>query len=232
MGRREKTSLIVLLVLAAANGFMATRTVYLNATVAAPARGGEYREGIIGQPRFINPLLADTPVTADDVVFTIKTLQDPSFNSPLRGEWLSTTVDKIDSATVVFTVKDVSGPFFHNLTLPIISKAVWEQVSPENFLLSQANIEAMGSGPYLIREVRKLAQGTVQNMKLEAFTNYYAQRAYIDVIRLNFYNSTEEVLNAIHGKQIDGFGFTPFETNIRLDRSSPAFQTQQVALPE
>lgn len=287
MGRRERIALLLLLVLAAANGFFAVKKIYLNTTVAAPGRGGEYREGIIGQPRFINPLLAttttdqaivrlvfsglykydgngvvvpdladslpqlsddekqytvklrqnakwhnDTAITADDVLFTINTLQDPAYNSPLRAEWLSTTVDKTDDYTVVFTVKDVSGPFLHNLTLPIISKAIWEQVSPSDFLLSQANIEAAGSGPYHIKEVRKLSQGTIQSLKLESFANYYGTRANIDVVRLNFYNTTEDVLNAIHGNQIDGFGFTPFETNIHLERSSSAFRTQQLPLPE
>jgi peptide/nickel transport system substrate-binding protein len=287
MGRREKITFLILVALVVGSGFFGARAVYINATVPAPGHGGEYREAIIGQPRFINPLLAttttdqsivrlvfsglykydgngevipdlaesmpqlsddekqytvklrhdakwhnDTSVTADDVVFTIKTLQDPAYNSPLRTEWLSTTVDKIDDYTVVFTVKDVSGPFFHNLTLPLISHAIWEQISPNDFLLSQANIEATGSGPYLIREVRKLSQGTIQSIKLESFTNYHNSRANIDVVRLNFYNTTEDVINAIHGKLVDGFGFTPFETNVRLDRSSSAFRTLQTPLPE
>ena len=105
-----------------------------------PGRGGIYTEGMLGQPTYINPLLATQepdlsltdlvfsglykydqngqlspdladgmpiisadqkqytinlkhnakwhngkPLTADDVLFTIQTVQDPSFKSPLQG---------------------------------------------------------------------------------------------------------------------------------------------------
>ena len=286
MGRKEKIVLFTLLVLALSSFLYSVGQVYVRATVAVPTEGGTYREGIIGQPRFINPLLATTdtdqsiiklvfaglykydqqgevvpdiaeampeitdegktytiklksakwhngtPVTADDVVFTIKTLQNPDYNSPRRGEWLSTTVEKADDRTVVFRLKDVSAPFLNNLTLPLISKSVWERISPADFVLSQSNIEAVGNGPYVIKEVRKLAQGTVQTINLESFSDYHNRRAYIDNVKLNFYENAESVLNAIHGKQIDGFGFSPFEQNVRLDESNNEFDITQLPLPQ
>jgi peptide/nickel transport system substrate-binding protein len=286
MGRREKIVLLTLLVLGGSSLLYSAGQVYAKYTTPVATEGGTYREGIIGQPRLINPLLATTdtdhavvslvfsglyrydgqgnivpdlaenmpevtaegkeykvtirdgaqwhngsPVTADDVVFTIETLQNPAYNSPRRSEWSATSIEKIDERTVVFKLRDSAAPFFHNLTLGLLSKQIWESIEPSEFLLSQSNIEAVGNGPYLIKEVRKLPEGTVQAITLQSFTEYH-DRAHIDTIKLSFYKTAEEVLNAIHGKQVDGFGFSPFEQNIRLDESNNELMITELPLPQ
>ncbi len=287
MGQREKIWLISLAVVAFFSFIWSANNAYTSFTKAVPTVGGEYREGIIGQPRFINPLLASTdtdkalvrlvfsglykydgngqivpdlaesmpeisenqkqykvkirqnakwhndkPVTADDVVFTFKTLQDTQYNSPLRSQLQSTLAEKQDDYTITFTLKDVSGPFIHNLTLPLISKAVWENVSPDEFAISEVNLKAVGSGPYLIRELNKLPDGSMQSIKLESFANFYTHRSYLDTVRLFFYNNYDDILEALHGKQIQGFGFVPFDQSFFLDRNKKNLTTRDLALPQ
>lgn len=287
MGRRERIVFSILCVLALTSFLYSANRVYSNFTVVKPASGGSYREGIIGQPRFVNPLLASTdtdesivrlvysglykydnngnivpdlaegmpeitdegrqwtikikrnakwhndfPLNAEDVLFTINTLKNQEFNSPRRNEWQTTTVEKTDDYTVVFKLRGASSPFFHNLTLPLISKHVWENISPADFVLADSNIEAIGSGPYSVSEVRKLSGGAIQSITLNSFNSYYNGRPHIDTIKLNFYEDIESVLNAIHGKQIDGFGFSPFEQNVRLDESTNEFKVSHLPLPQ
>src|SRR3990167_5385089 len=116
--------------------------------VEVPTRGGILTEGVVGNPRFINPVLAiseadknlvallysglvritqtgkiendlaeevtisddrqtytvhlregvrfhdDTPITADDLIFTIQKITDPSIKSPKRGNWDGITLEK------------------------------------------------------------------------------------------------------------------------------------------
>lgn len=287
MGRREKIILFAMAGLALVSALYSGGRLYAANTVPAPAEGGSYVEGIIGQPRFINPLLATTdtdqsiiklvfsglykfsstgnvvpdlaedfptisedgleytvklktnarwhngtPVTIDDIIFTIQTLQNPEYNSPRRSEWQSTTAEKIDENTIKFILKSQSAPFLNNLTLPIISKNIWQNIAPSDFAMALNNIEAVGNGPYVIKEVRKLEQGTIQTIFLESSAEYHNQRAYIDTVKLNFYENIEGVLNAIHGKQIDGFGFSPFDQSVRLDESNNEFHTTQLTLPQ
>lgn len=287
MGQREKMIFLAMIFLALVSGIFSISKLYSTYTVSAPAEGGNYREGIIGQPRFINPLLATTdtdraivklvfaglykldstgsvvpdlaenmpvvsedkqlytvklkqnakwhngtPVKADDVVFTIQTLQNAQYNSPQRSEWQSTTIEKIDDYTVSFKLTSPSAPFLNNLTLPIISKEIWQNISPADFVLSESNIKAVGSGPYVIKEVSKLAQGTVQSISLQSFSDYHNRRAYLDNVKLSFYENIEGVLTAIHGKQVDGFGFSPFDQSVRLDESNNEFKITQLNLPQ
>jgi peptide/nickel transport system substrate-binding protein len=287
MGQNEKIGVIALGFVALASFAWSSHNVYSSVTKPIPTVGGEYREGMLGQPRFINPLLASTdtdkalvrlifsglykyddhgqivpdlaesmpeisanqkqytvhlrhnvkwhndkPVTAEDVIFTFKTLQDTQYNSPLRGQLQSTLAEKKDDYTVTFTLKDISGPFIHNLTVPLISKAVWENVPPTEFALTEGNLKAIGSGPYLIRELNKLPDGSLQNIKLESFSNYYTHQPYLDTVRLFFYNNYDDILEALHGKQIQGFGFIPFDQSFFLDRNNKSLTTMDLPLPQ
>jgi len=287
MARREKILVIFLLGIAAVSLTVTLNRWYLSFTRAVAASGGDYSEGIIGQPRLINPLLAttdtdtalvhlvfsglykydamgqlvpdlaasmpelsadqktytvhlrsdvkwqnDRPFDADDVIFTVKTLQDPAYNSPYRSEWLNTTVDKVDDYTINFKVKDISGPFLSNLTLPIINKNIWEKVEATDFVLSQNNLEAVGTGPYFIKEIKKLPQGKVQSIKLEAFSNYYQGRPNLDTVHFVFFDNYEDILHALHGRQIDGFGFLPFDKNLFLDKDNKSLNIVQLPLPQ
>src|SRR3989338_3344791 len=58
MGKKEKIALIALSVLAATGLLLSAKNFYYSITVPAPARGGSYIEGFVGQPTYINPVLA------------------------------------------------------------------------------------------------------------------------------------------------------------------------------
>ena len=262
LGKREKLAFVVLLAIALLNLFFSLRNFYFNHTILAPTFGGIYEEGLVGQPVYINPLLAytdtdialnklvysglyklnengqitpdladgmplvsedqkqytinlkrnvkwhnDKSFTANDVVFTIQTLQDPAFKSPLRNLWLSTKVEKLSDYQVRFTTRDISGPFLQNLTLGILPQSVWGKVDSSLFLTYQSNLQAIGSGPYAIREIRKEKSGKVQQIALDSFSNFYEGKPKIDRIVIKFYDTNEDMLNALHSKDIFALGY-------------------------
>lgn len=161
-------------------------------------------------------------LTADDVVFTINLIKDPAYKSPQRGLWQSTTVEKLSDYQIRFTLKDVSGPFLYNLTLPILSEHVWSKIDPVNFHLSENNLNAIGSGPYAIRTVEKLKNGKVTSLSLESFANYYGQKPKIRTLNLKFYDTEDDLVNALRAGEIQGFGYTPLanDQNLALNENS------------
>ena len=56
-------------------------------------------------------------LTADDVLFTFRTIQDASYRSPLRANWQGVDVSKDDDQTVVFSLKKAYFDFLENLTV-------------------------------------------------------------------------------------------------------------------
>ena len=271
MGKKEKIAFFSLLAAAAVALLWSTRNFYYAATVPAPALGGSYTEGFLGQPNYLNPVLAHDEndlslnhlifsglykydgqgnlapdladgfpkisedqkqyivslkknvlwhngksLKADDVVFTVATIKDPNFKSPLRGSWASTGVEKIDDFTVKFTTKEVSGPFINYLTLPILPFGSWGKVAAQNFPLSELNLKAVGTGPYAVSEIKKLSSGKIQSVTLESFSNYYAGKPKIDSITAKFYDQPQDLVNALHSGEIEGFGFS-FDENISVE---------------
>lgn len=213
--------------------------------VVVPTYGGSLSEGIIGAPRFINPVLAvsdadrdlsslvysgllkatpdgdyvpdlaesyamspdaktytfiirkgatfqdGTPVTVDDVAFTISKTQDAELKSPERANWNGVTVSKIDDRTIEFTLKEPYAPFIENLTLGILPKHLWQDVSTDEFPFSDLNISPIGSGPFRVRSISKTSSGIPSSYTLTAFDHYALGRAFLDQITLHFYKNEE-----------------------------------------
>jgi len=97
--------------------------------------------------------------TADDVIFTIETIQDPSIRSPLRLNWAGVVVEKLGTHVVRFNLKSPYEPFLQNLTLKIIPKHIWENIESRNFLSADYNLKPIGTGPYLFNSLEKNKQG-------------------------------------------------------------------------
>jgi len=169
---------------------------------------------------------------ADDVVFTIQTLQDPSYKSPLRALWSSTSVEKLSDYSVKFTTKEVAAPFVNNLTLSILPQSIWSQVDAQNFLLSKFNLAAIGTGPYAIKEIKKLPSGKVEQISLQAFNDYYAGAPKIQQLTFHFYDTEEDMLNAFHSREIQGFGFIPLGSNLFLDKDQQDAKIITTPLPQ
>jgi len=198
-----------------AGAMLATASLTLSTQV--PARGGTYIEGVIGSPRFVNPLLAisetdrdlsklvysgllkmdpdgtlspdlassytvsedrltytftirpdaifqnATPVTANDVAFTIRQAQNPEIKSPMRAHWEGVAISIIDQATISFTLKSPYAPFIENTTIGILPHLLWQEVNPEEFPFSTLNANPVGSGPFRVEGVKETPQESPLN---------------------------------------------------------------------
>jgi peptide/nickel transport system substrate-binding protein len=145
------------------------------------------------------------PVTSNDVVFTIAKIQDPTIRSPLRGLWLSTTVQAIDDYTVVFITKEESGPFVHNLTIGLLPEHIWHGVAPENFASTGLNIKPLGNGPYAIRLIENTPSKKVTKMLLDSFANF-TRPPFLDTITITFFENQDEMNRAFSGQEINALG--------------------------
>ena len=235
---------------------------YLDKTEALPDYGGTYEEGIIGQPRFLNPVLAQIndadrdltqiifssllkhdgrgnlipdlaknyeikenglvyefflkenikwhdgeTLTADDIVFTINTIQNPEYKSPLRINWNGVKVEKIDDYAVRFKLNNIYAPFLHNMTVGILPKHLWAGISAQNFHLAQYNHEPVGSGPYKFKELKQNKSGVIQSIELKKNKDFYLKDPYIENLIFEFFQNEETAIQALNKKQVDGLNF-------------------------
>lgn len=146
------------------------------------------------------------PLTADDVVFTIKTIQDNALKSPLQPTWWGVKVEKISDLGIRFELKNPSAVFLENCTLKIMPKHIWQDVSSENFPLTDYNFKPVGSGPYkLAGDIKKDKDGNVESLELTANKNYSGGKPNIEKIAFRFFKDKDELISALNSKKIDGF---------------------------
>lgn len=225
--------------------------------VTVPAYGGSLHEGIIGSPRFINPLLAlsdadrdlstlthaglmglsgsgelvpvlaeryeissdgktytftlrenlkfsdGTPLTAQDVVYTVQEAQNPAIKSPLYANWSGVQVSAPDERTVRFTLGRAYAPFLSLTTLGILPGHLWQSVSDEQFPFTKLQTEPVGAGPFVVTDVSLTADNLIESMTLKANRHYALGRPYLDTLYVTFYPRTEDLATALSGGDLE-----------------------------
>ncbi|MFZ2523344.1 MAG: ABC transporter substrate-binding protein, partial [Minisyncoccia bacterium] len=255
--RLEKVIFYTFAAILVVTGITLLFKVNKNFLVEVPDYGGTLVEGIVGYPRFINPVLSTsdsdkdltslvysgllkttsdgsiildladeyeisadgltykvtlkdnatfhdgTKVTADDVIFTIEKVQDPTLKSPRSGAWEGIRVQKVDDRTVIFTLSQSYSPFLQSLSLGILPKHIWKNISIEEFPFSQFNIKPIGSGPYKIDSQNYSGNGLPNEYKLKSFNKYALGKPYITSINIKSYSSERELTDSYKNGDIE-----------------------------
>ncbi len=153
-------------------------------------------------------------LTANDIVFTINTLRDPLFKSPLRQNWQGVTIEKVDDYTVKFILEKPYFGFLENLTVGILPEHIWNNVNSEKFPLAKYNLEPIGTGPYKFVNFHKDADGNILDYELVSFADYFFGEPYISKLAFNFYTDKQSEREAYNRKEINGI------SNLSPDKSN------------
>lgn len=266
-GDRAIATLLGLLVIGTSlAGLIALQRSFL---VTVPAKGGSLTEGIVGSPRFVNPLLAltdadrdltaltyaglmgldgegnlvpvlaeryrvsedgqeytfslredakfsdGTPVTADDVVFTVEKAQDPALRSPELANWANIRAEALDARTVVFTLPKPYAPFLVDTTLGILPADKWRNVPVDEFSFSPLMTNPIGAGPFKVARISRDKEGSVTAYELRASDTYVLGRPYLDVIYVKFYDDVTKLADAYERKSIQSAYGIPVKDALR-----------------
>ncbi len=227
-----------------------------------PENGGTLTEGVLGAPRFINPILATsdtdrdlvsliyaglmkktpegtiipdlaeryevspdgltytfhikagaefqdkTPLTADDVIFTIEKAKDPLVKSPFEAVWQGVNVYKNegDNSTVVFRLSEPYAAFLENATLGILPKTLWEKFGSEEFSQSENNLNAVGAGPYKIASIKEHKNRLIEEIKLVSFSQGAGAHPFITHFDFKFFKGEDDLVKAYRKGRVDQIG--------------------------
>lgn len=144
-----------------------------------------------------------SPVTADDVIFTIEKAKDANLKSPKWVNWNDVSVEKIDDRTVKFTPKGTYAPFLQNTTLGILPKAHWKNITAEQFAFSFLNIRPIGAGPYRIDTVIENKSGTPTTFVLKPFRSYVWGSPYIKTLTVKLFPNEQALLEAFNAGAVE-----------------------------
>ncbi|OGZ58515.1 MAG: hypothetical protein A3B96_01535 [Candidatus Spechtbacteria bacterium RIFCSPHIGHO2_02_FULL_43_15b] len=157
-------------------------------------------------------------LTADDVIFTIKLIQDPKYASPIRQNWQGVEVEKQDENTIVFKLISPYSPFLENATVGILPKHIWENSSPNSFPHADANLQPIGSGPYKFEKFQKDSSGNIKSYTLKINDKYYGSTPNIEGITFKFFDSEDEALQALRNGDVSAMSFVSGFNNVNVEK--------------
>ncbi len=90
------------------------------------------------------------PVTADDIVFTVATIQDKDYHGPGAGSWTGIAATAVDPATVKFVLDQPFGGFLDLATQPIAPQHLLGDVTAAAMPDDPFGAEPVGSGTFAV----------------------------------------------------------------------------------
>lgn len=231
--------------------------------VEIPHRGGSLTIGIIGTPRLINPVIAQTeagkdianlvyagllkkdasggitpdmaeafviassgkeitftlkkdltfhdgtPVTTEDIAFTIAKIQDAALKSPRRPYWEHIKTTIISPTEITLTSTKTISDMFREFTVGILPAHIWKHIDNDEFSITEQNLEPIGSGPYMVNSVTRQSTGVPTSYRLTSFKNYTGGAPYIRSLHINIYQNDVTAMTALKNGTIDTLGGLP-----------------------
>jgi ABC-type transport system substrate-binding protein len=259
--------------------------LYTANTKIVPAKGGEITEGIIGSPRFLNSVYADTndadrdliqllysgilkynsegelmpdlaaeypeiteggkvitvslkenilwhdgtPFGADDILFTINTILDPAYKSPIRANWIGVDIEKVSDHKIRFHLLDPYAPFEERLTLKILPMHIWGTITPENFALTPLNLQPVGTGPYQLTNIDQARSGFIHEVQLKAYDDYHLEGPFIESLTIRFFQNEEDIIREVNRGTLQSFSLAAIDNLNQMN--NPVFNDYSFRLP-
>jgi len=144
------------------------------------------------------------PFTADDVVYTLTSIQDPDYAGAafLAEMWRNVVIQKLDVHTVRFVLREPFTPFLDFATVGILPAHILGGIAASDLPSATFNATPIGTGPWKIEQV------SARSVSLVPHRAYYradeSNGPFLDRITFRFYPSLAAVYEAYTRGQISG----------------------------
>lgn len=142
------------------------------------------------------------PFTADDVVFTLRSLQliESPGEPAVAAVWQDALVDRLDDYSVRVTLNAPYAPFLSMARVPILPAHLLAGMAPDQWANAPFASSLVGTGPFALVELRE------DGARLRANDAYYSGRPYVDQLELRFIAGPEAAQAALARGDVTAFG--------------------------
>lgn len=156
----------------------------------------------------------NTPITSDDIVFTVQTIQTADAASPLAINWQNIVIERVSEREIRFKMVHAYA-LFENLLRELrpVPKKYFADLSPANIRLSAYNLKPVGSGPFVFESLEKRPDGFITQITLKRNKEFGAigPRPYLEEFKMLYFENEDALVRTFNKGLLDGFGtFTPY----------------------
>lgn len=147
-----------------------------------------------------------TPVTSDDVIFTIDLIKSSSLFPPdIKQLWSDIDVKRLNDKNLKFTLPEPFAPFLDYTTFGILPKHLLQSTPPGKLADAPFNINPVGTGLYKFDHLL-VDSGKITGVVLTANDKYYGDKPYIQQVVFRYYPDTKSAYEAFQEGDVLGVG--------------------------
>jgi peptide/nickel transport system substrate-binding protein len=163
-------------------------------------------------------------LTANDVVFTYKLIQNPDVKSPLFSSWQGVVVSAPDPSTVTFVLPNALTSFPHSLTNGLVPEHIVKSIEPGQLRSASFNTaEPIGSGPFKWETVEvsgSTPEDREEQVGLVPNDKYYAGVPKIQRYIIRAFRDEKRLLKSFENKEVNAIvGLTNLPDTLSEDSS-------------
>ena len=138
-----------------------------------------------------------TPVTSDDILFTVERMQSAGSLYPedIKDLWEKIEVTQLNDKNFKFTLPEPYVPFIDYLTFGILPKHLLDDVPLEQMPDAEFNINPVGTGPYRFDHLL-VEDGQITGVVLTISDTYYGVEPYLEQVVFRYYETSADALDA------------------------------------
>ncbi len=146
-----------------------------------------------------------TPVTAEDVLFTVDLMRDPDSVLPedIKKIWTDVEVVVLSDTLVQFKLQEAFAPFMDYLNFGILPKHILGGMTYLEMINSQFNLNPVGSGPYQFESLI-VEDNQIKGVVLASNQEYYLEPAYINDFVFRYYPDSQSAYAAYQEGIVQG----------------------------
>lgn len=145
-------------------------------------------------------------LTADDVVYTYQTIQNPDAQSPLNVSWQHINISASDARTVQFKLPNPLASFPDSLTTGIVPKHILQNVDYAHLRSVSFNTtKPVGSGPFELKKIEVEGNSPAtreEEIALEPFAGYHGGAAKLSNFVVHAFPNDERMLKSFRNQNI------------------------------
>ena len=170
-------------------------------------------------------------VQAEDVQFTIESIQDTARSSLLAPLFRGVKVDVVDDSTVQFTLDQPDATFMTALTVGILPSDLWQDIPASSARLASLNLKPIGSGPYVVKSFTRDNYGVIRSYTLELNERYYGLKPHIKALTFQFYPDRQSAEDALKSDLVDAVSFIPSDESEKF-HSAARWHSVALEIPQ
>ena len=138
-----------------------------------------------------------TPVTSDDVLFTIDRMKSAGSLYPqdIKDLWEKIEVEKLSDKVLKFTLPEPFVPFMDYLAFGVLPKHLLESIPADQLPDAEFNINPVGTGPYKFDHLI-VDKGQISGVVLTVSETYYGASPFIEQVVFRYYESSADAMDA------------------------------------